>query len=64
MIDSGEGRTNGIRCRFNPSTGINSQGAKIGSDTAILLLREIDGRFGITSTLEGILQDSRIVSDT
>ena len=64
MIHSGEGRTNGIRCCFNPSTGINSQGAKIGSDTAILLLREIDGRFGITSTLEVILQDSRIVSDT
>ena len=64
MIHSGDGRTNGSRCRFNPSTGINSQGAKIGSDTAILLLREIDGRFGITSTLEVILQDSRIVSDT
>ena len=46
MIHSGEGTTNGIRCRFNPSTGINSQGAKIGSDTAILLLREIDGRLG------------------
>ncbi len=29
-----------------------------------MLLREIDERFGITSALEGILQDSRIVSHT
>ena len=64
MIHSGEGRTNRIRCRFNPSIGINFQGAKLSSDTGILLLREIDERFGITSALEGILQDSRIVSHT
>ena len=64
MIHSGEERTNGIRCRFNPSIGINFQGAKISSDTGILLLREIDERFGITSALEGILQDSRNVSHT
>ena len=64
MIHSGEERTNGIRCRFNPSIGINFQGAKITSDTGILLLREIDERFGITSALEGILQDSRNVSHT
>ena len=55
MIHSGEERTNGIRCRFNPSIGINFQGAKISSDTGILLLREIDERFGITSALEGML---------
>ena len=59
MIHSGEGTTNGIRCRFNPSIYINFQGAKISSDTGILLLREIDERFGITSALEGILQDSK-----
>ena len=64
MIHSGEGRTNGIRCRFNPSIELNFQGAKISSDTVIVLLREIDERFGITSALEGILQDSRIVSQT
>ena len=64
MIRSGEERTNGIRCRFNPSIGINFQGAKISSDTGILLLREIDERFGITSALEGMLQDSRNVSHT
>ena len=64
MIHSGEERTNGIRCRFNPSIGINFQGAKISSDTGILLLREIDERFGITSALEGMLQDSRNVSHT
>ena len=64
MIHSGEERTNGIRCCFNPSIGINFQGAKISSDTGILLLREIDERFGITSALEGILQDSRNVSHT
>ena len=46
MIHNGEERTNGIRCRFNPSIGINFQGAKISSDTGILLLREIDERFG------------------
>ena len=27
MIHSGEERTNGIRCRFNPSIGINFKGA-------------------------------------
>ena len=64
MIHSGEERTNGIRCRFNPSIGINFHGVKISSDTGILLLREIDERFGITSSLEGILQDSRNVSQT
>ena len=64
MIHSGEERTNGIRCRFNPSIGINFQGAKMSSDTGILLLREIDERFGITSALERILQDSRNVSQT
>jgi len=64
MIHNGEERTNGIRCRFNPSIGINFQGAKISSDTGILLLRKIDERFGITSALEGILQDSRNVSQT
>ena len=64
MIHSGEGTTNGIRCRFNSSIGINFQGAKISSDTGILLPREIDERFGITSALEGIFQDSRIVSHT
>ena len=57
MIHSGEEKTNGIRCRFNPLIGINFQGAKISSDTGILLLREIDERFGITSALEGILQE-------
>ena len=64
MIHNGEERTNEIRCRFNPSIGINFQGVKISSDTGILLLREIDERFGITSSLEGILQDSRNVSQT
>ena len=43
MIHSGEERTNGIRCRFNPSIGINFQGAKMSSDTGILLLSEISG---------------------
>ena len=64
MIHSGEERTNGIRCRFNPSIGINFQGAKINSVIGILLLREIDKSFGIASALEGILQDSRNVSHT
>ena len=64
MIHSGEGTTNGIRYRFNPSIGINFQGAKTSSDTGFLLLREIDERFGITSALEGNLQDTRIVSHT
>ena len=64
IIYSGERKTNEIRCRFNPSIGINFQGAKISSDTGILLLREKDERFGITSALEGNLQDTRIVSHT
>jgi hypothetical protein len=64
MIHSGEEKTNGIRCRFNPSIWINFQGVKINSDTGILLLREMDKRFGITYALERILQDSRNVSHT
>ena len=64
MIHSGEERTNGIRCRFNPSIGINFQGAKISSDTGILLLRKIYESFGIASSLEGIFQGSRNVSQT
>ena len=32
MIHRGEERTNGIRCRFNPSIGINFQAAKISSE--------------------------------
>ena len=61
MIHSGEEKTNGIRCLFNPSIGINFQGAKISSDTGILLLRGIVERFGITSALEVILKNSRNV---
>ena len=64
MIHNGAERTTGIRCHFNPSIGFNFQGAKISSDTGILLLREIDERFGITSAVEGMLQDSRNVSQT
>ena len=64
MIHSGERRTNGIRCCFNPSIGINFQGAKISSDTGILLLRETDERFVIISAVEGIPQNTRIVSHT
>jgi len=64
MIHRGEERTNGIRCRFNPSIGINFQGAKISSDTSILLLREIDERFGINSAFEEIFQHSRKLSHT
>ena len=56
MIHSGEERTNGIRCRFNPSIGINFQGAKISSDTGILLLREIDERFGLNLPLKEFLR--------
>ena len=41
MTHRGEERTNGIRCRFNPSMEINFQGAKFCSDTGILLVREI-----------------------
>ena len=44
---------------FQPFDRNPFQGAKINSDTDILLLREIDERFGITSALEGILQHSR-----
>jgi len=64
MIHRGEERTNGNRCCFNPSMGINLQGVKVFSDTGILLLREIDGRFGITSALEVMLQESRNVTHT
>ena len=36
-----------IRPELNPAIMINFQGAKITSDTCLLLLREIDERFGI-----------------
>jgi len=64
MTHRGEERTKGIRCSSNPSIGINFQGAKISSDTGILLLREIDEHFGIASALEETFQHSRYVSNT
>ena len=64
MIHRGEERTNGNRCRSNPSIGIDFQGAKVCSDTGILWLRKIDERFWITSALEEMLQESRNVSHT
>ena len=41
MTHLGEERINEIRYRFNPSMRVNFQGAKICSDTGILLVREI-----------------------
>ena len=49
---------------FQPIDRDQFYAAMISSDTDILLLWEIDERFGITCALDGILQDSSIVSHT
>lgn len=47
MVGNGEEGRETIRPEFDRSIMMDFQGAKITSDTGFLLLREIDGRFGI-----------------
>jgi hypothetical protein len=62
MNQGGEGQTNTVFPGFNRSLRIDFRGAKISSDTGILLLREIDQRFNITAPLGDSLDDPRRAS--
>ena len=59
MHVSGEEERETIRPEFDRSIMIDFQGAKITSDTAFLLLREIDDRFGILGPIGRELEDTR-----
>ena len=59
MHGSGEQQTETIRLQFDRSIMIDFQGAKITSDTGLLLLREIDERFGILGPIGSELEDTR-----
>ena len=59
MVGSGEKERETIRPEFDRSIMIDFQGAKITSDTGLLLLREIDERFGILGPIERELEDTR-----
>ncbi|MGA3116317.1 MAG: transposase [Syntrophobacteraceae bacterium] len=48
-----------IRPEFDCSISIDFQGAKITSDTGLLLLREIDQRFNILGGVESLIDDPR-----
>jgi hypothetical protein len=55
----GDKQTGAIRPDFDTSISIDFQGAKITSDTAFLLMREIDQRFSILSTAASKIDDPR-----
>ena len=62
MNQVGERQTNTVIPRFNRSIRIDFRGAKISSDTGILMLREIDERFNITAPLTDCMEDPRRAS--
>lgn len=59
MSGNGEKGSGTIRPQFDRSIEMDFQGAKITSDTGLLLLREIDERFGILGPMASGLEDSR-----
>ncbi|MBM4326704.1 MAG: hypothetical protein FJ118_06010 [Deltaproteobacteria bacterium] len=59
MVRSGEKESETIRPQFDRAIVMDFQRAKITSDTAFLLLRSIDERFGILSPIESELEDTR-----
>jgi len=59
MNDVGEAEKGAIRPEFNRSVMIDFQGAKITSDAGVLMLREVDERFGIIGPMEDKIDDSR-----
>ena len=59
MVGHGEKERETIRPEFDRSIMIDFQGAKITSDTGLLLLRAIDERFGILGPIESELEDTR-----
>lgn len=59
MSGNGEKESVTIRPQFDRAIEMDFQGAKITSDTGLLLLREIDERFGILGPMASGLDDSR-----
>jgi hypothetical protein len=59
MYDAGEAEKGVIRPEFNRSVRIDFKGAKITSDTGVLMLREVDERFDIIGPMEDDIVDSR-----
>ena len=62
MNQVGERQTNTVIPNFNRSIRIDFRGAKISSDTGVLMLREIDERFNITAPLVDRMEDPRRAS--
>lgn len=64
MNPGGERKTNIIVPAFDRSIRVDFRGAKTSSDSGILLLRELDHRFGITDAMTGSLDDPRSEAHT
>jgi hypothetical protein len=62
MSQAGERENSTVIPGFNRSIRIDFRGAKINSDTGILMLREIDQRFNVTAPLGNSLGDPRRAS--
>jgi len=62
MNQAGERENSSVIPGFNRSIRIDFRGAKISSDTGILMLREIDERFNITGPLTDHMEDPRRAS--
>ncbi len=63
MNQAGERKTNTVFPNFNRSIRIDFRGAKISSDTGILMLREIDQSFNITAPHGDRIEDPRRASN-
>jgi hypothetical protein len=57
--DAGEAGKRSIRPDFNRSVMIDFKGAKITSDAGVIMLREVDERFGIIAPIEDRIEDFR-----
>ena len=62
MLGNGEAQKEAMRPDFNKSIFIDFTGAKITSDAGLLLMREVDQRFGITESGCSQLVDDRSAS--
>ena len=59
MNQAGERKNSSVIPSFNRTIRIDFRGAKISSDAGVLMLREIDERFNITTPLGDCLDDPR-----
>jgi hypothetical protein len=57
MNQAGERKNSSVMPSFNRTIRIDFRGAKISSDAGVLMLREIDERFNITTPLGDCLDD-------